>query len=95
MCVGKRELYCTWRRLRVTWAELAEISIAPTKARVRTVAGAVQRINVADLENAEETRSALEVSRRRLAETGCGRASAILSICEFLPTAGAPHARLR
>ncbi len=62
--VGKRLFL---RRFRVTWEQLADISITPTEARVRTIAGAVHRIDLADLDNADEVRAGLEVARQRLA----------------------------
>jgi hypothetical protein len=61
--VGKRLF---WRRFRVPWAQLADISVTPSEARVRLVSGAVHRINLADLDNVDEVRAGLEVARQRL-----------------------------
>ena len=61
--VGKRLF---WSRFRVRWAQLADISVTPSEARVRTVAGAMHRIDLADLDNVDEVRAGLEVARQRL-----------------------------
>ncbi|MFI5311979.1 MAG: hypothetical protein ACHQQ3_12140 [Gemmatimonadales bacterium] len=67
--VGGRRL---WSRFRSSWDELATISITPTEARVRTLSDKVWKIDLADLENADEVRSALEVARKRLTEDKTG-----------------------
>ena len=58
-----------WRRFGTSWAELAEISVTRSEARLRTVSGKLRRIDFADLENAQEVRALLEVAQQRLAAT--------------------------
>ncbi|MEO8452708.1 MAG: hypothetical protein ABI647_23145 [Gemmatimonadota bacterium] len=56
-----------WRRFRVRWADLADISITPSTARLRSVTGKTRNISFEDLENAADVRAALEVAQKRLA----------------------------
>ncbi|HTE04929.1 MAG TPA: hypothetical protein VK824_01950, partial [Planctomycetota bacterium] len=56
-----------WTRFRVAWPQLAEISVGEREARLRSAAGVVRRIDLADLENEAAVRVALQAAQRHLA----------------------------
>jgi hypothetical protein len=56
-----------FRGLNARWADVASISIAGHVAEVRTRDGRVRRVDLTDLRNADEVRSAFAEGRRRLA----------------------------
>ena len=56
-----------FRRLTLAWAEVAEITIGSTTARLIAVDGRDQSLNLADAANAEPIRQALADARTRLA----------------------------
>ena len=55
------------RTLRVTWADLEAIEIAGGSASVKTRAGRIRKLNLADLEGADHLRAALAEAQRRMA----------------------------
>ena len=48
------------------WDEIAEVSITEREATIRTHRGRRRRLNLADLENAEDVRGVLQAAQRRL-----------------------------
>lgn len=65
-----------WRRFRARWDQLAEVTITPTEARVRSVTGAAWRIDLSDCDNAGEVVAALEEARGRATGLAIGPTSA-------------------
>ena len=55
-----------WRGFRAQWTDIAEISVTSDEAVIRTVAGRCRRIDLADLYNAEEVRSAIRLAQHRV-----------------------------
>ncbi|HEX5473457.1 MAG TPA: hypothetical protein VFX12_02250 [Vicinamibacterales bacterium] len=60
------------RRFRARWDEIVAIEIGEREARIRRRDGRVRRFDLADLENAEEVRRALEGAREELARRNRG-----------------------
>jgi hypothetical protein len=63
------------------WRDIATIAIAERSAEIRTRTGRVRRLDLADLENADDVRMALEEAQARLAAIGAR---------EQLPSATSP-----
>jgi hypothetical protein len=55
------------RRFTARWSEIAAIEIGEREAGIRTHQGGQRRLNLADLENADQVRDALRHAQRRLA----------------------------
>ena len=53
----------------VAWRDIAAITTGDREAAIRTRSGRTRRINLADLENADEVREALATARRRVEAT--------------------------
>lgn len=56
-----------FRTFSASWPDLAAISITSTAVEVRTRRGRVRRVDLGDLENADDVRAAFEAGHRRLA----------------------------
>ena len=55
-----------FRSFTARWGEIAEVTMADSSAEIRTHAGRVRRLDLADLENAAEVRVALKEAQRRV-----------------------------
>ena len=58
-----------FRRFRARWSEIASISLGEQSVEIRTRAGRLRRIDLADLRNAGSVRAALQDANQRLART--------------------------
>ena len=58
-----------FRRFRARWSEIASISLGERSVEIRTRAGRLRRIDLADLRNASSVRAALQDANQRLATT--------------------------
>jgi hypothetical protein len=56
-----------FRTFSAPWSDLASISVTSTAAEVRTRGGRTRRVDLGDLENADDVRAAFEAGQRRLA----------------------------
>ena len=55
-----------FRSFEARWPEIASVRVTDSSAEVRTRAGRVRRLDLADLENAAEVRAAFEEAQRRV-----------------------------
>ena len=58
-----------FRKFTAAWGEIVEVNVTERQAEIRTRDGRRRRVNLSDLDNADEVRAALLVAQKRLALT--------------------------